>query len=314
MTARSTPILTALVAILLACQAAASAAYAGDEAGAAPTDPANTVPLREALDAVRAQGGFEAPSAATVDDAQQVFAALLADELPVEDIAAVGLVRRRVTLSEAAGLAVADPVTDVEGRGFYLIRDRRVADAPVFLQAPHRFKDLDTGAIAAALAVTGAFRMSAWNTVPRWAPNDRSDRRADLAHRDVSHFNAATAAFAAAHPDGVVVQLHGFAVGKRRTSAGRSADVIVSSGRRSLSGPAEHVRDCLRSRLSVVVRGYGDDVHELGATTNRNAAMLRAQGFKRFVHVELARALRRSLLEDAAQRARLRQCLTEIAR
>lgn len=275
----------------------------------APGEPAERLPLDDALTAVRAESGFQPASPATMERAQAVFEALLSGEVPEEGLAAVGLVRRGVALDEGEALAVHDPPDAVRGRGVYLIRDATQAAAPVFLQAPHRFKDLDTGAIAAELAKTGAFRMVAWNTVPRWAPDDRSDRSADLAHRDTSHFNAATAAFAAAHPDGVVVQLHGFASGKRRSAAGRSADVIVSSGTRSLTGAAEQVRDCLRSRLGVRVRGYGDDVSELGATTNRNAAMLRGMGFHRFVHVEMDRPLRRSLLADAEQRDQLRVCL-----
>lgn len=276
-------------------------------------EPGATPSLRVALEAVRAETGFEPPSVATADRAEAAFHALLSGDGSPEVLARVGLVRRRVQLEDGEALAVADPADDVRGRGFYLIQDEGAVDAPVLLQAPHRFKDLDTGAIVAQLAATGAFRMSAWNTVPRWAPDDRSDRRADLAHRDISHFNAATAAFAAVHPSGVVVQVHGFATGKRRTAAGSSADVIVSSGTTALVGPARRVRACLRSRLSVVVRGYGDDVSELGATTNRNAAMLRARGFNAFVHVELDRPLRRSLRRDADQRGRLRACLLEAA-
>jgi hypothetical protein len=275
--------------------------------------PAETLPLDTALAAVRAESGFQPASPATAERAERVFGELLAGEVPDEGLAAIGLVRRPIALDDGKALAVHDPADAVRGRGFYLVQDASRSVAPVFLQAPHRFKDLDTGAIAAEMAAGGTFRMVAWNTVPRWAPDDRSDRAADLAHRDTSHFNAATAAFARADPSGVVVQLHGFASGKRRTAAGRSADVIVSSGTKELAGPARRVRDCLRARLGARVLGYGEDVSELGATTNRNAAMLRDMGFNRFVHVEMDRGLRRALVTDADQRSRLRACLLEAA-
>lgn len=297
----------ALGGLLASVVAGAPACAEGEEAS--PT------PLAAALDEVRAEAGFQAPSWRTMQDARAVFRRLLTGEAE-PDAAALerfGLVARPVRIGTGRVPALSDPPAEVRGRGFYLLDREASGASDVLLQAPHRFKDLDTGEIAAELVAAGGFRAAAWNTVPRWAPDDRSDRSSDVAHLDVSLFNAFTLAFAEAYPDGAVVQLHGYARGHRDTAAGRRAEVIVSSGTRRLHGPARAVYRCLDSALDAVVLGYGESVFELGATTNRNAAALRRIGFRRFVHVEMVRELRRRVLEEPALQARLRRCLLEAA-
>ena len=272
-------------------------------------------PIGAALDAVRAEAGFQAPSWRTMQDARAVFRRLLTGEAEPRAAALqpFGLVARPVRLGTGRAYAVSDPPAEVRGRGFYLLDQEAPGTSDVLLQAPHRFKDLDTGEIVAELVAGGGFRAAAWNTVPRWAPDDRSDRSSDVAHLDVSLFNAFTLAFADAYPEGAVVQIHGYARGHRDTPAGRRAEVIVSSGTRRLHGPARAVCRCLDSALDAVVLGYGESVLELGATTNRNAAALRRIGFRRFVHVEMVRELRRRVLEEPDVQARLRRCLLEAA-
>ncbi len=301
-------ILGGVLAIAIAGAGAPACAEDEDQEG-------RTVPLAAALEAVQAEAGFQAPAWRTMQEARTVFRRLLAGEAE-PDAAALepfGLVARTVRIGTGRVHAISDPPAEVRGRGFYLL-NQGVSDASdVLLQAPHRFKDLDTGEIATELVAAGGFRAAAWNTVPRWAPDDRSDRSSDVAHLDVSLFNAFTLAFAEAYPDGAVVQLHGYARGHRDTSAGRRAEVIVSSGTRRLQGPARAVYRCLDSALDAVVLGYGESVFELGATTNRNAAALRRIGFRRFVHVEMVRELRRRVLEEPALQARLRRCLLEAA-
>ena len=270
-------------------------------------------PLAAALEPIQAEEGFQAPAWPAMQEAQKAFRRVLAGKAePAEkEFRPFGFTLRTVRLETGPALAVTEPPSDVRGRGFYVI-DRH-ASAPVLVQAPHRFKDLDTGAIVAELVAPGGFRAAAWNTVPRWAPDDRSDRSSDVAHIDASYFNAFTQAFAEAYPDGAVVQIHGFARGNRDTAAGRRADVIVSNGTRRLQGPARAVHRCLSGALDATVLGYGETVFELGATTNRNAAALRRLGFQRFVHVEMVRDLRRRALAEPRLQERIRGCLLEAA-
>lgn len=270
--------------------------------------------LRRHFDGVRADTGFRA---ATRDDAavaESVFFRLLTGRPAAGDrdaLAALGFIPSRVRL-DAGGTAqvVADTPGDIAGRGYFLVGEDA---APLLVQAPHRFKDLDTGAILMEIAAAMPLRAAAWNVVPRRTPDDRVRGEADLAHVDVSYFNAFTRAFARTHSNGVVIQLHGFATEKRRTRSGRRAAVIVSNGTETLAGPARRVRDCLARALPGPVMGYGEDVFELGATTNRNAAALRSIGFDRFVHVELSRDLRRRLLAEPRLRAALYGCLRAAA-
>lgn len=292
-----------------------AATISGGAAAAMSEDAASTR-LPAALDAVRAEDGFRAPTWNVMQTARTTFRRLFSGdaESGSETFDRLGFATRSVALDTGNALAVSDPPGDVRGRGFYLLDRTASPEGNLLVQAPHRFKDLDTGKIVAALVQGGRFRAAAWNTVPRWAPDDRSDRSSDVAHIDVSFFNAFTLAFAEAYPDGAVVQVHGFAREHRDTAAGRDADVIVSSGTRQLREPAHRVHGCLNAALDGAVLAYGEDVFELGATTNRNAAALRRNGFDRFVHVELAREMRRRLLAEPVVQDRLRRCLLKAAR
>jgi hypothetical protein len=105
------------------------------------------------------------------------------------------------------------------GRGMFLIRPQ--ATTSLCLQAPHSFYDTHTGTIVAGLATSRHVKAVAWNTVHR--------KRHDWSHSNESFLKAFTRAFARSVPNGLIVQVHGFAGGKRRTAAGRQADVIVSN-------------------------------------------------------------------------------------
>jgi len=189
-----------------------------------------------------------------------------------------------------------------EGRGVYLLRDGAARPA-VALQAPHRPSDLDTDVLVARLMAEHPFAAAGWNTVHR--------RAADLAHLERTYFNAFTRAFARVHRRGRVVQFHGFDPDSRESGQGAGAEIVVSAGTRRPTRLHRDVRECLGETLASRVRLFPDEVGELGATTNANAAALRAMGFRRFIHLEMIRAVRRDLIADRQHRRYLAACLLE---
>lgn len=201
-------------------------------------------------------------------------------------------------------------VEDGDGSGgLYVVRSGETW--PMAIQAPHRFFDRHTGTIADRLFAEGRFAAAAWNTVPRRSRNADGERVVrDLAHRRDSYFNAFTRAFGRARPHGLVVQLHGFARSKRRTSAGRTADLILSDATR-VPGPAVRAAAaCFEREMQAVVRVYPTDVRELGGITNANAGALRELGLPgRFLHVEMSPEVRRRLRDEARARERFTGCL-----
>jgi len=196
-----------------------------------------------------------------------------------------------------------------EGRGFFGVS--RGGGCGVLLQAPHGLWDLDTGEIALRLAARAPLAGFALNTLPRM-PTDHYASGFDLADLDSSFFQSVTRGFAHACPHGVVVQLHGFAQGKRRTAAGRQADWIVSGGVDWPAPDARALARCLGGAFDGQAALYPLQVQELGGTANAQGRLLRALGHGRFIHLEIARSQRRALLAEPARLEALAQCLLEL--
>ena len=152
------------------------------------------------------------------------------------------------------------------------------------------------------------FAILAWNTAPRrlWI---EPGGVADLARRRDSLFVALTRAFATARPQGRLIQIHGFGNGKRNTQAGATAAAIVSSGSDWSTRPVTMIARCLQTVIEGPVRVYPYEVAELGATKNVQGQILRSHGHDGFVHLELNRPTRERLRSNAAQLARLADCL-----
>ncbi|MDC0662936.1 hypothetical protein [Marinobacter sp. SS21] len=247
-------------------------------------------------------------SASQLAQLEQGFDALLRADAD-SDTAAV-----RQSL-EALGLrwhALDDGVlllSDAEGNGIghYLIR--RNASSSLLLQAPHQFYDRHTGELAIELFRNGDMAVLALNSAHRRTAIDGRSGHADIAHLNDTPFAALTRAFVRHHPQGSVVQLHGFAADKRTSAAGRSADIIVSSGQRWLLPAAQEVASCLMENGPWQVRRYPLEVGELGGTTNTQGALLRQLGHGRFVHLELAREVRERLRSDPQTRSLFNTCL-----
>jgi hypothetical protein len=196
---------------------------------------------------------------------------------------------------------------ECRGRGFYIFNTRK--QQQTVLQVPHRFKDRYTGSIALKCAQSGAFRAIAWNTAPRRIENENGVQNADLAHRWDSYFVPFTEAFAAVLPQGRLVQLHGFAAGKRKTAEAAGADIIVSAGSHWPTSPALAVSSCLQSGFPANARLFPRDVSELGGTRNQQGRLLRGLGHNGFVHLELSDSMRDALRAEAGLSEHLCACL-----
>lgn len=245
--------------------------------------------------------------AAEIAAAEQQFKQLLAANSRTEAGAAWRQLGFESLATREGGILVLRERADQRrGRGFYALRAS--TGAPILLQAPHQYYDAYTGAIARKLFLESDAVAAAWNTTSRYRT-----KTSDLVHVQNSYYHAQSRAFAALHPQGRILQLHGFSAGMRKSIAGRAAAAIVSSGTRTPSPAATALAACLSSHLEVPALLYPRDVQELGATRNTVATDLRRQNFAGFLHLEMSAALRHRLTNDAAARQVLIQCLKEAA-
>lgn len=263
--------------------------YGGEYRGAAPGD------------AQRARALFARTFEVAANPDEAVLHAL------VTDWAAEGFDMNRIGVSAANAYAVVERAARREGRGFYVFR---CGGGAWVLQAPHRPSDLHTGEIALRLFEEGRFAAAAWSTVPRRQKQANTGIDADLAHHDDTVFTAFAQAAAQREDTRGLLQLHGFDAESRADVLPAGTGMIVSSGAKRLHGSAA----ALAARLAAVdafgARRYPDEVRTLGGLTNSSVAALRAQGREAlFVHLEISRALRERLRDEAGLRGRLIETL-----
>lgn len=173
-----------------------------------------------------------------------------------------------------------------QGRGFYVFRMTKGHA----LAAPHAFHDLKTREIVLDLFLKGEFQAAAWNTVHR--------QQVDLGKTSNSFMMAFSRAFVATHPKDYLVQVHGFAQSKRKTSAAVKANIILSSGDRYPSVIAQQIARCLQHNVDSEVRLSFIDVFELGGTQNIIGQWFKRQQHNGFIHLELSFTFRQALLRN----------------
>lgn len=243
---------------------------------------------------------------ASYDRTRAQFAALLTGAsrtLP-------GSFEAQPALGSATSAMLREREGDCRGGGIYMIRPDDVAGPPLLLSAPHRRADMLTGQLTLRLFEELGAAAAAWNSIHRRAGETNCAGTTDLARLERHPFTAFSLAFAQAYPDGRVVQIHGFDPNRRVSTAGRNADVILSSGSETVTRHVQDIVGCLRDGLpDRQVAVYPDDVRELGASKNAQGRELRAAGFHGFVHVELASRFRQQLMEDKKLRSRFGNCI-----
>lgn len=251
-------------------------------------------PLRDAA-------GFDVPTARDAAKARTAFA----QALDGHDAVPAGLEATRF-LDRPGVIGLREGAGDCRGRGAYMLR---AGDArPLALVAPHRRSDRNTGTLAGLLFAEHRVAAAAWSSAPRRKGEGCSG--GDPARHFTHYLTAFSLAFADAHPQGRIVQLHGFERTRRASSAAQLADIIVSDGTRTPGRRIFDLADCLsRSLAPMPVAVFPNDVAELGALTNRQGQALRSEGFDGFVHLEMSAQLRASLVQDPELRNALASCL-----
>lgn len=197
-----------------------------------------------------------------------------------------------------------------QGRGFYVFAQHRQAGR--VLQVPHRRSDAQTEAIGLQMFLRGGWRAIAFNSASRTAGPGQTSSPSDLARLRVSTFQAFTEAVARVHDGTALLQLHGFSRNKRKTFRGMHASMVVSGGSRRVTPVVQAAHACLRETFGARVLLFPRDIQELGATANSNAALFRRLQQDGFIHLELDRAVRRSLAANVQALDSLNRCFTSL--
>lgn len=179
------------------------------------------------------------------------------------------------------------------GKGFYLVRVGK-QDFPLLIQAPHRSFDKLTGEICLKMFLENPIQAAAFNTISR--------KNMDVAHADLTVFQAFTMAYADVHPQGRIVQLHGYSSSKRNSKSGLEADMILSDTTKNPSIWTHDVYTGLLDLTGLKIKLYGVDTRELGGTTNVQGKALKNQGFFNFLHLETRFPVRQELDKSEALR------------
>ncbi len=274
--------------------------------------------IEDLLEAARQGAVFRPSDAVELARAEVLFGRILDGSADGKEMLSAlksewnGLGYRLETVSAGGKsfLALLEKPSHRRGRGFFLFPLRPAGD--LLLQAPHGFKDLYTGEIGVKLFPAGRFAGAAWNTVSRYETEEGGRGTADLSDRTDTLFAALARAFAERYPEGHVVQLHGYARGKRDSLSGRVSDMILSNGTHRPPPWLEGMDRCLEGRFSVVVSRFPVETDELGATRTSIGIVMRQMGHAGFFHLEMSREMRERLRDDDAAREDLLGCLGEV--
>ena len=262
------------------------------------------------LQAASRDGAYVAPGATEVEQAEALFLRCF-DQCDAADVRQgwqhLGFEVLRAEHGGHPVIIVRERAQRREGRGFYLFNLK--TEATTALQAPHSDTDKNTREITLRLLAEGNFRAAAWNTVPRHYKKQGVVIDADMAHLPETYFLAFGRAYARRFGQGMLVQLHGFAQGKRRSVSGAGAEMVVSAGSKATTPTVLRVGRCLKQAGLGEIRIYPAEIRELGATTNSTGHALRAMGHAGFVHIEMSAETRLALLSGKAERARLLRCM-----
>ena len=270
---------------------------------------AGSAPLRESLHAEllasSRQRQYMAPDARELAQAGAWFRELFARPAAPPQALAQALDMEQVPVAPGL-LLLRERTGAMRGRPAMIVRQEA---PPLMVQIPHAFHDEMTREIGLDLFLASGARIGVWNTVPRRFENRTGEAvDADMAHLPASWFNELTLAFARQYPLGRIVQLHGFAAGKRRAKSAGLA-FIFSNGTRQATPALRDAARCLARNSGLAVGVYPETADELGGTTNAQVHTLAGQTVE-FFHLEISRAARQQLRDDSALRQSLQQCLT----
>ena len=190
-------------------------------------------------------------------------------------------------------MVISEQPENRSGRGIYAIRLGTKSN--VFLQAPHRFFDSQSGLIVRQLFQDHPIKAAAWNSVHR--------RQIDLSHTNHHFLNAFTRAVVTTDPASVVAQIHGFGNEKQQAMTGDVA-AIISNGTRFPDRLAIATAAELKQAMGASsIRLFPNEVQQLGGTRNRQGELMRQLGASGFLHIELDSKYRDQLRKEASKRS-----------
>lgn len=174
---------------------------------------------------------------------------------------------------------------------------------PCVSYSPHSLFDEHTGDIAKAIA---KHHCQVWisNTLHRYSKQSNGEPR-DYSKLTSGLPYFATIAYSNWQTAAKIYQFHGFSTEKRKSDTSKSSDIILSLGHKGNDNALNDLQHCLRS-LGYRVAKYPSEVTELGGTTNVLAKHFRHQS--RFIHIEMNKTVRRSLVSDERLMERFASC------
>jgi len=187
--------------------------------------------------------------------------------------------------------------TAKRGWGFYSIKTKISKGS--LLSIPHRFNDISTAQIGQKLFLSYPYKAIAINTVSR--------KVLDMAHSDTTLFNAFHLAFIQNFSQEKTYQLHGFNPKNRTSAKGKTAMAILSSTH-SPQTLTQNIATCMQGFQDKVFV-YGQDIFELGGTTNAQAKVLKGKAYTAFTHIELSKDFRTRLRNTSSLRSYFHKCL-----
>lgn len=165
----------------------------------------------------------------------------------------------------------------------------------VFLQAPHIFKDLKTKGISQKVYNNTKVGCLYQNTIPRSYKYKNKIIDADMAHLDQSKLNDLTDLFCRLRSNCHVIQIHGFSNKKRKTTEGKSAQIIISSGKNTVNNKTYKIWECLKKTYPETYL-FPIEIRELGATKNKQKNIVHARDGQ-FTHIELSLSARKKIIK-----------------
>ena len=278
------------------------------------------------------QAEFRPWSSLDLNQAESLFKAFFSGTSPLQQRSAwqnLGMSVSIQTLANGKTAYLISPGNEArQGAGYYLLRPEGLATPgsesgsmpgsmpgpmpELMLQAPHQFHDRHTGHIATQIFTDHPVRALVLNSAHRKRVANRASlsTNPDLAHNPNTLLMSFTRGFIAAYPDGKVVQIHGFSASKRKTAAGRRAQIIVSGGANWPTALSTDVANCLSERQAEVYL-YPRDINELGGTTNSIANWLSSIGKSQFIHLENSSKMRENILNNPIVRSLIWSCLSK---
>lgn len=262
------------------------------------------------MDASRG-GEYTIPSGEDLQNAEKLFEHLFKGILDDETkrlSAMIGFIISELDHSGEKLIILKEKDDKKRGRGFFIFR---LDDYREFaIQIPHAFADIHTREIGLRLFLDARANAVVFNTVAREYTSDKDQKKeADMAHIKESYFIAFARAFARTHQSGYMVQLHGFSKQKRITHSARQSDMIISSGKSTVSHITMEIYRCLKDSTNLKVSLYPYDVKELGGKTNSTGIILNRMGYNGFVHIEMSMVLRNLLMNNEQTFKKLERCI-----